>query len=479
MSTSTRYLTISQQFSAFFINRKFAYLWSGLFVSSIGDAVFDTTIILWITASIARQQTWAALAVSGVFLSISIPSLFISPIAGVFIDRWDKRRTMLIMDGLRALFIALLCIISLFPLQAIAGNANTRLWPLAAIYLVTFLASACSQFFSPAEMVLIRTIVPEQHLEQASARNQMIASLSLVIGAPIATALFFNLGVEWALIVNAFSFLVSLFCVLAIRISPPLQPEEIPGTENKKSATKGQVYHFLADFSAGFRFFFDNRILRTILISLVLILLGSTATNVLSIFFLEQNLHAPGSLYGIYTAVAGIGAIISSLIAGWLVKRLGIFRSLWLTPLIFGVVMVFNARLSNFYVALPPRFLLGMPGIIFNVAVMPLIFRITPRDFIGRAASIFTPVVTISSMLAMLLSGYLNSTILNNFHMTLLGISIGPIDTIFTGSGALMIIAGLFTFMSLRSERLAAEEQAPQDIHASKQQSSTIADDKV
>ena len=92
----------------FFINRNFALLWGGQAISVIGDYVFRTMLVLWITTVIARGQLWAPLAVSGVLLASSIPTFLIGPLAGVFADRWEKRLLMMCMDALRAILILLL-----------------------------------------------------------------------------------------------------------------------------------------------------------------------------------------------------------------------------------------------------------------------------------------------------------------------------------------------------------------------------------
>jgi len=96
------------QNSRWFINHKFSLLWIGRTISITGDFFFNTTMILWFTTNIARGQSWAPLAISGVALAEIIPTLVVGPIAGVFVDRWDKRRTMLLMDVLRTVLIALL-----------------------------------------------------------------------------------------------------------------------------------------------------------------------------------------------------------------------------------------------------------------------------------------------------------------------------------------------------------------------------------
>ncbi|HEU5367178.1 MAG TPA: MFS transporter, partial [Ktedonobacterales bacterium] len=112
--------------SSFLINRDFGLLWGGQSISNVGDFVFDTTLILWIATIIATGQSWAPLAVSGVLVATSIPIFLVGPIAGVFVDRWDKRRTMLAMDAARAILIVLLLLVAIGKLSAA--------WQLGLIY---------------------------------------------------------------------------------------------------------------------------------------------------------------------------------------------------------------------------------------------------------------------------------------------------------------------------------------------------------
>jgi len=83
-------------------NRDFVLLLCGQTVSNFGDIIFDTTLTLWIAVRIAPARSWAPLAISGVLAAATFPVLFVGPIAGVFVDRWNQRNTMLAADALRA-----------------------------------------------------------------------------------------------------------------------------------------------------------------------------------------------------------------------------------------------------------------------------------------------------------------------------------------------------------------------------------------
>ncbi len=95
-----------------FINRNFALLWFGQVISMLGDYVFTTTLTLWVVTTIARGQSWASLAVSGLLIASTLPTFLIGPFAGVFTDRWEKRRTLLWMDTLQALLILSLLLVT-------------------------------------------------------------------------------------------------------------------------------------------------------------------------------------------------------------------------------------------------------------------------------------------------------------------------------------------------------------------------------
>src|SRR5215467_2083171 len=132
--------------TALLSNRNFVLLWLGQAISRLGDTVFDFTLLLWIAAVLARQEPWAPLAVSGILVAQTLPMILIGPVAGVFVDRWDKRRLMLGMDLLRALLVAsLLPVAGMAALPFLGGGGfpvHIQLW---VVYSVVFLASACSQ----------------------------------------------------------------------------------------------------------------------------------------------------------------------------------------------------------------------------------------------------------------------------------------------------------------------------------------------
>ena len=419
------------------INRDFRLLWLGQSISVLGDFVFDTTLTIWIAVIIGKGQSWAPLAVSGVLVAVALPTFIIGPLAGVFADHWDKRRTMLRMDGLRALLIASLLVLPLF------GQG----WPapvqIALIYLVVIAATTCAQFFNPSRFALIRSLVAAPERTRASSLTQVSTNLASIIGPVLAAPLLITLGIYWALLINALSFVASFLCIRALRVPEISQPqvEQAPST-------------FWQEFGEGLQFYRQNRLMLTILLSVLIVVLGTGTINAIFIFFVTQNLHVPASLYGTLDTALGLGALLGALLVGLIAARLGSVRIFWLGLLLVGALLLLLARLTSFPLALVATFLLGIPLASLNTVVGPLVMHITPQQLLGRVIAVLTTTHILFNMFSVVLAGTLAGTVLAHFNATVLGIHFSTYDTIFTGGGILIVLGGIYALINLRDLKL-------------------------
>jgi MFS family permease len=134
-------------------NRNWRLLWLGRAVSQTGDYVFDVTIMLWIATVIAKGQPWAPAAVGGALIAAAVPALVVGPFAGVFVDRWNRRRTMMVADAVRGLLI-----VALLGLPAI-GRHLPAVAQVGIIYAVLAAASCFAQFFNPSGLAILGAVV--------------------------------------------------------------------------------------------------------------------------------------------------------------------------------------------------------------------------------------------------------------------------------------------------------------------------------
>jgi MFS family permease len=423
-----------------FINRNFGLLWLGQTISIMGDFAFSITLVVWIYTTLAKDQPWAPLAVTGVLVATTVPMVLVGPLAGVFVDRADKRGLMMVMSVFQALAAgALIALTGVFPIPFLDGALPLE-WTLGAVYGVVFLINACEQFFRPAQMALLGDIVAEEYRGRASGLLQASGSLAILIGPLLAPLVVVTFGVEWTLLFDALSFLVAFLALLAMRVP-----------RSAHSVAKGERGHFGREFLAGLRFFFRSQVTTTILIAGMIVLFGAGAINALDIFFATQNLHASIPEYGVLSGAAGVGLLLGSILAAIFAGRIGYGRVVWLSLIMMGALMLVYARLTSLWPAVAVVALIGIPNAALNVAISPLLLLVTPRALVGRMVAILTPAINVASLAGMGLAGYLASVTLVDFREEALGFTFGPVDTIFMAGGLIALLGGVYCALRLRS----------------------------
>ena len=423
-------------------------LWLGQSISATGDMVFYVTVLLWIATIIARGLPWAPAAASGALIATAAPVLVVGPLAGVFVDRWDRRRIMLVADAARFVLVGSLLTLPMLAHQLPVGAQ------LAILYAVLAACSCFAEFFDPSRLAVVGAIVPPQQQPQASAMLSAAFSLAQVIGPPIAAPLLFTLGVQWALIFNAASFGISFICVRAISV--PLAP----------AADASPREGFVAEFRTGIKFFAGNRVLLALGVGLVIAMLGIGAVNALAAFFVPHNLHVQAGWLGTIMGGVGGGAIAGALMAGRIAKRLQPARLFWISLLGCGVMLVAMSRATALVPAILAAALLGIAVGALNAVTSPIILEVTPSRLLGRVSAVLSPLQQLASIVSMVLAGLLASTVLHDFSARFIGLHFGPYDTVFAAGGLLFLLAGLATIRPLNKAGSEQAEQAGQTDQA-------------
>ncbi len=429
------------------ISPDYARLWAGQAVSVLGDMVFLTTLVLWVGTVLAEGQPWAPAAVSGIVVATGA-AILVGPIAGTLVDRWDSRRTALGADVVRGVLAGLLtAVVTFVPVDALP----VAVW-LGLIYLIVFGLYLNSQFFQPARFTLIRDIVSgEVDRARAAGIAQATGQTVMIVGPPLAAPLMFGAGVQWALLFNALSYGVSFVAIRSVRARAPE-----PAPEPRGEAASG----VRAEFVAGLKFFRGNRTLVTLLSIAVIGQLGIAPLTTLNVFFLTDNLHASTQLFGYLGMALGVGGVLGALCTGRMVRLLGARTVTWAGIVLLGVLLIAYSRQTAFGAGLVLLFLLAIPMTMANTAVAPLLLGAAPREYVGRTTAVFNPVNQLTGMLGTLVAGWLLSSLLRGFSVSLLGLRLGPVDLILMVAGGLIVLSGLYARVALR--QAAAAETAAQ-----------------
>jgi MFS family permease len=418
------------------INRNYTKLWCGQAVSAIGDTVFGTTLVLWVSQVLARGLSWAPVAVSGILVAAGAAVALVGPVAGVFVDRWNRKSTMLRTEVIRAAMVAGLTGLSFVPVR----DLPVGLW-LAAVYVVVFVLNASGQFFIPARFTTIGDVVHgEQDRARAAGLAEATTSAAGIIGPPIAALLLLTVGVQWALAANAASYLVSYLAIRFLRLAPEARPRAPAGASEASLP---------AEFSVGLRLFARNRFLVTLLTVTMICQVGTGAINALNVFFVTRDLHASSRLFGIAETAVGVGFIVGALASGRLVRWVGARALTWSGLLAAGVLAAGYALQRSFPAGLVMLAIYAMPIAMLNTAVVPLLLAAAPREYLGRVMAVFTPVNQLASMLSVVISGWLTSTVLRSFRASFAGISLNSVSLIFIVAGGLIFVSGIRAFAAL------------------------------
>jgi MFS family permease len=417
-------------------------------VSLTGDSVFDITMMLWVAAVLARGRPWAPAAASGVLVAEALPVLLIGPVAGVFVDRWDRRRVMMAADLFRGVLVA-----GLLVLPALHAGVVAEI---VVVYAVVAGQSVAAQFFNPSRLAMLGRLVAREHRPKAGGMLQAAASVATIAGEPLGAVLLFSFGVRWACVIDAASFAGSFLAIRAIRL-PQASPQAASRAGSKAGpARPAQTARFGAEFRAGLRFFAGNRVLVAITSGVIIAMMGLGAVNVLLVFFVTGNLHVSAGWLGPMAAALGAGMVAGALATGWVSARIGTGWVFCLGLAGCGLALAVFSRMTQLSPALVLTVLVGITfGLVTGVLPALLLGQI-PQEMVGRVMGVFNPLQQLAAMASMALAGVLASTVLRGLDVTVAGVRFGAVDAVL-GAGALLVLAaGLAVMAALRWAGLAS-----------------------
>jgi MFS family permease len=362
-------------FSQVLGNRQFLLLWLAQLVSSFGDwlallALFSLVTFHWQGG--ADDMAW-------VFASFIGPLAVLGPVAGVFVDRWDLKRTMITSDAARAaLAIALIA----------AGN----LWQLC---LLMALLSCFSAFFLPAQGALIPELVKKEELLVANALNAQTIHLTKIIGPASAGFLVSKFGPQICFLLDSVTFLISASLLFSIHARRP-----------GRTARRG-VAAALADLRAGVAFIWTHAALRFVLFAGAAAIFALGVFNALVAIFVRDILHSDAQLFGGLVSVIGMGTILGAAAIGKFAQRVSRVHLVTMGTAGVSLGVALLAFSGSSVVALSASLLLGFAIAGVLIPVQSFSQEETPRELLGRVNSSAISLITLAQMVGVAIAGRL------------------------------------------------------------------------
>ncbi|WP_143591327.1 MFS transporter [Thermoactinospora rubra] len=304
--------------------RDFRLFWFGETVSEIGNSLAVVAMSLLVVAELKASTFQVSLLTAAAFL----PWLLVSLPAGAWVDRLPSRKVMIVSD------VVSFALYASIPLAAWLGVLTFE-----HVLLVALLAGAANVFFDTAYQVQLPVLVDAGDLVEGNVKMQASISAARLGGSSAGGFAVQAMGAATALMVNAASFLVSVACLLGIRRSDP------PGAGHARAAdpVEGGLWRTIAE---GLRFVARDRYFRPLTIWASVSNFGLTGYDALIVVFLVRDVGVQPNVVGLLMAVAGVGAVLGSLVAGRVVDRFGTARGL-LAMAVFVIPLVLLIPLAS------------------------------------------------------------------------------------------------------------------------------------
>lgn len=371
-------------YTRLFRDRNFTALWLGQMISFIGD-YFN-----WLAIPIVvNRLTGSAMMVGLSMMSTALPALLLGPVAGVFVDRWDRRQVMIVADLLRAALV--LCLLTI--------HDASQVW---VFYVIGFLVSCTSQFFFPARGAMLPLLVADKDdLLAANGLMQIIQMVGLLAGPALAGFAIGLWGEKAAFVANSVGYLSSAAAVLTIRV-PRTTPGTSPGYNLRTVVT---------DLAEGLSYLFGSRSMIGVLVCLSVAMLGVGSINVIWVPYLQRTFNIGAQGLGIVDSAQGAGMLVGGLLLGILAGRMrkSVLSSAGL--LLIGVTFALMGRSPFFWMIIIESFLVGLALVPVQSALMTIQQLSVPDLKRGRVGSSLGAITTAASLISMAFASFFGENV--------------------------------------------------------------------
>ncbi|WP_201800916.1 MFS transporter [Dulcicalothrix desertica] len=407
--------------------RVFILIWFGQLVSLIGSSLTGFALDIWV-----YQRTGSITQFTLVTISSALPLIVISPLAGVLVDRWNRRWVMILSDSGAAL--------STLAIALLITTNRIEIWH---IYLATAISSTFNALHFPAYTAAITLLVPKQHLSRASGMMQLAGSATKLISPVLGGVLLGIIRIEEIILLDFATFFVSLMTLFLVRF-PEINTVK---TDDTKQVGRSSL---LQDITSGWTYITAREGLLGLLIFMVS---NNFFFNIFNVLFTPFVLSKTSTnVLGIIVSIGGIGSIASSLLISTWGGSQQLIYSLFGFQLLGGLCILF----MGLYTSIP---LLTLSIFLFSFG-LPIIYgsnqviwqRKVPPDLQGRTFAVRSMIGSLFRLLAYLVSGLLVEKIFQPLMMdnNPIAVSIGKIIGTGTQAGMslIFIVVGCCTMLT-------------------------------
>jgi len=374
-------------------NKNFFFLWFGQIISQVGDRLGQMALIGFVSLNMQGSSLEIAKAL---FFTI-LPVFLIGPLAGVYVDRWDRRKTLYTCDFLRAILVLII------PLFLI--SSKTRF----LVYLLIFLIFCIGRFFIPAKMAIVVDLVEKNDLLLANSLINTTGMIAAILGFGIGGILVEWFGPKGGFYLDSLSFLISAFFIFLIgkTAGNPIKIKEL--AFEIVNVVRKSIWQELKE---GFLYFFKNRYIRFTAWVMFVLWSALGSVYVVLIVFIQKTLGSITRDLGLLITFLGTGLFLGSLLYGRFGGRFSHYKTIFVSLILSGIFLsFFSLSLSfkpSFSVAGLLTFILGLVISPIMITSYTLIHKISQDSMMGKTFSSLEMVMHLAFILFMFISSFLS-----------------------------------------------------------------------
>lgn len=408
-------------------NRNFALVWLAGLISFAGDWALLIALPVFI-----YDLTGSTLATGGTFIALSLPRLLLGSLAGVFVDRWDRRTTMIAANLLAAAALLLL----------LPVRGPSDLW---LVYVSAFLHTTCTLFFMPAESALVPLLVGEKQLLQANALISLNWEIMRLVAPPLGGLAMAWLGFGSVVAIDIVSFLAAAGLVMLVtQRRAPAEP--MAGRQIWR-----QAGHDLAE---GLALVARSGPVRAIFAVMAVAMVAEGLVNVLGFPWLKQVLNGGAIERGWLASAQAVGGLLGGLLISRMARLVRTSYLIGASGMMLGMLVLAYVNVTALPIApalwLPAVLLLkalqGLPIMGMFVSIDTLLQQSIADRYRGRVFGAYGAALGLATLVGQALASAFGD---------ILGI-VPLLDLV----GLLYLAGGLLALVLLAGQQLAAAPQA-------------------
>lgn len=399
-------------------HRNFQRLWWAQLISQFGDRIHQLALV----GLIAERAPGSAIGLAKLLAFTIIPVFLIQPFAGVFVDRWDRRVTLLICDIIRGALVFLIPFVFFY---------SSTMVP---IYIVVFFVFCFSRFYSPAKMSIIPDLVGESHLLMANSLVSTTGMIAFVLGCALGGLLVDHYGARNGFIIDGCTFFISGLFVFSIDLSRRLKVSKDRILEAGREWAGPIRQSVWSELREGFRYLTRQRELRFIIGTLFILLAAAGGVYVVIIVFIQKSFGSVTKDLGFLAVYLGAGLFLGALVYGRWGKRFAWHKTIFFCLGAGGMMLTVFAAAVHYYpnliVAAFLAFLMGLiTGPIF-IAANTVAHLVSDEKMRGKVFSALEVVIHFAFLTAMLVSSILSEWIAEVWILTGIGVIFSAVGLI-------------------------------------------------